>query len=420
VVTVISRFRVRNGLEQEVRAAFLDRPRLVEKTAGFCGLEVLTDAADPAIFLLVTRWTDEASFRLWHRSEAHHLSHGLMPKGLKLDSSFTVLTVGNRIEPPAGFQNLADAIEGRTLAMSQWLMQSDAVFALLLAPDGTIRARNRAADRVFPPGLQIWDSLVCSDADHLRRRLADSGSQSGDAMLLNLSPGEESPITLEIQLIRCEGCVLLVGTQESHHDSQVQNEIHRLTNDLTVMMREAAQKNRELKAANETIERLAGTDALTGLANRRALAEAFAREMDRAERLRENLCVIVADLDHFKTVNDQYGHSTGDQVLMRAAKVFAQGSRPYDLAARYGGEEFLLLLPGIALKSAMDVAERIRKEMEVLEIRECPTQITVSLGVASWIPGETPADLVARADAALYNAKRAGRNRVEAALGVPA
>ena len=141
MVTVISRFRVRNGLEQEVRAAFLNRPRLVEKTAGFCGLEVLTDAADPAIFLLVTRWTDEESFRNWHRSAAHHLSHGLMPKGLRLDSSFTVLTVGNRVEPPAGFQNLADAIEGQTLSMSQWLMQSDAVFALLLAPDGTIRAR---------------------------------------------------------------------------------------------------------------------------------------------------------------------------------------------------------------------------------------------------------------------------------------
>jgi len=74
VVTVISRFRVRNGLEQEVRRAFLDRPRLVEKAAGFCGLDVLTDDANPSVFLLLTRWTDAPSFQAWYRSEAHHQS----------------------------------------------------------------------------------------------------------------------------------------------------------------------------------------------------------------------------------------------------------------------------------------------------------------------------------------------------------
>ena len=82
MVTVISRFRVRNGLREQVGQAFLNRPRLVEKAAGFCGLEVLTDAQDPALFFLVTRWTDEPSFRAWHSSEAHHQSHAFMPPGL--------------------------------------------------------------------------------------------------------------------------------------------------------------------------------------------------------------------------------------------------------------------------------------------------------------------------------------------------
>jgi heme-degrading monooxygenase HmoA len=141
VVTAISRFRVRNGLEKDVRHAFLNRPRLVEKAPGFCGLEVLTDAPDPAVFLLLTRWTDEASFRAWHRSEAHHQSHALMPTGLKLDASFPSLTIGNRIEDPDGVHNLSNALEGQTVALLDWLMESDAVFALLLAPDGTIRAR---------------------------------------------------------------------------------------------------------------------------------------------------------------------------------------------------------------------------------------------------------------------------------------
>lgn len=92
-MVVISQFRVANGLEAEVRQAFVDRPRLVEGAAGFRGLEVFTDAADPALFFLVTRWTDTGSYRAWHGGEAHHASHVGIPRGLKLDAAFTKLTV---------------------------------------------------------------------------------------------------------------------------------------------------------------------------------------------------------------------------------------------------------------------------------------------------------------------------------------
>src|SRR5271167_3000394 len=115
MVTVISRFRVRNGLEDQVRQAFLERPRLVEHEIGFRGLEVLTDSTDPSIFLLVTRWTSEAAYRAWHASDMHHLSHALIPQGLKLDASFTQIVVGNRIEDPHGVSNLSDALEGQTV-----------------------------------------------------------------------------------------------------------------------------------------------------------------------------------------------------------------------------------------------------------------------------------------------------------------
>jgi diguanylate cyclase (GGDEF)-like protein len=132
------------------------------------------------------------------------------------------------------------------------------------------------------------------------------------------------------------------------------------------------------------------------------------------------LSVIIADLDHFKSINDQYGHPTGDQVLARSATVFGGHLRPYDLAARYGGEEFLLLLPGTSNEDAIIIAERIREEVAKLEVPGCPRQITASLGIASWIKGESPDELVARADAALYNAKHSGRNRVEKASCVQA
>jgi len=424
VVTVISRFRVRNGLEQEVCRAFLNRPRLVEKAAGFCGLDVLTDAANPSVFLLLTRWTDESSFQAWHRSEAHHQSHAMMPQGLKLDATFTSLTIGNRIEDPAGVQTLSDALEGRTVGLSRWLTESDSVFALLLAPDGSIRARNKAGYRVFPPepaknfGLSLWDYLVCSDVQDLRERLAGPGTLQDDRLLLNVVNGQQDPVTLEVGLVRCSGAILLLGTQERRYDSQFETEILKLTNDLSLMTRESARKNRELQEANETIERLARTDALTGLANRRTLDETFAREIARAERLRGDLSMIMGDLDHFKSINDQFGHITGDQVLASAAAVFQSQSRPYDLAARYGGEEFVLVLSGTSTRGAIEIAERIRKEIADLTVPGCPKPITISLGVASWMAGEAPEVFVARADTALYNAKNAGRNRVEAAQDV--
>ena len=184
------------------------------------------------------------------------------------------------------------------------------------------------------------------------------------------------------------------------------------------MMREFARKNRELKLANETIAQLARTDALTGLANRRTLHEALQREIARARRLGEPLSVIIADLDHFKSINDEYGHMTGDQALAQAAAVFGSQLRPYDLAARYGGEEFVLLLPGASTEGAITVAERVRKGIADIQLAGCPRRITASLGVASWIATETPEEFVGRADAALYRAKSAGRNRVEAAPGV--
>jgi diguanylate cyclase (GGDEF)-like protein len=286
-----------------------------------------------------------------------------MPKGLKLDTTFTSLTIGNSIEHPAGSQTLGDALEGQTVGLSQWLTESDSVVALLLAPDGSIRARNRAGYRVFPPdptknlGLSIWDYLVCSDVQDLRQRLSGEGTRQDARLLLNVANGQQDPITLEVGLVLCSGAILLLGSQERRHDSQFETEILKLTNDLSLMARESARKNRELNEANETIERLARTDPLTGLANRRTLDETFGREIARTERLQGDLSMIIGDQDHFKSINDQYGHIIGDQVLAHAAAVLKSQSRPYDLAARYGGEEFVLVLPGTSTNGAIATAE---------------------------------------------------------------
>jgi diguanylate cyclase (GGDEF)-like protein len=418
---VISRFRVRNGLEEEVRQAFLNRPHLVEKAAGFCGLSVLTDEADPSVFLLLTRWTDAESFRAWHHSEAHHDSHELIPRGLKLDASYTTLTIGNNILDPSGIKDFTDALEGQSVALSRWLTESDAVFALLLSSDGSILARNRASRRIFAPdmernlGSSIWDYLTCSDVQVLRDRLLGAPSQFDGSLFLNLTDAQQHQVTLDVGLVGCGSTTLLIGTHERRNESNYQTEIQKLTNDLSLIVRDAVQQNRRLKEANETIDRLARIDALTGLANRRMLDETLQREIARASRQQESLSLIMGDLDHFKAINDQFGHLVGDQVLASTGSAFKSLSRPYDLAARYGGEEFVLLLPKTSAHNAISTAERIRIEIEKTTVPSCPRQITISLGLACWNAGETQDQFIGRADAALYRAKNNGRNRVELA-----
>ena len=172
--------------------------------------------------------------------------------------------------------------------------------------------------------------------------------------------------------------------------------------------------NKELKEANEHILKISQTDALTGLANRRTLDERMRNEMARADRLGCGFSVILGDLDHFKSINDEFGHLVGDRVLVAAAGVLAEQARPYDLPARFGGEEFMVLLPESTLEEAMTIAQRIRTAVAGVAVPEVTRQITMSLGISTWGHGDTLGALVGRADAALYQAKRRGRNRVVA------
>jgi diguanylate cyclase (GGDEF)-like protein len=181
-------------------------------------------------------------------------------------------------------------------------------------------------------------------------------------------------------------------------------------------LEESARKNQELEQANLTIARLAGTDDLTGLANRRMFDGRLDEEIARAIRKGEPFTVLLADIDHFKVVNDTYGHQTGDRVLVHVASRLAIHTRGYDLAARYGGEEFALLLIGTDQREGVDVAERVRRDIELLAIPGYDRPTTVSIGVAEWQRGENADTLMHRADAGLYQAKRTGRNRVEASM----
>lgn len=173
----------------------------------------------------------------------------------------------------------------------------------------------------------------------------------------------------------------------------------------------------ELRAANQKLAEQATTDVLTGLANKRAFEVALNRDLARADRQGQSLSLVVIDVDHFKKFNDTWGHSTGDEVLRGVGALLRRLVRTGDLPARYGGEEFGVILPDTDALGARTVAERIRCELEALTIDgpEGPLKVTASLGVATVQgPGceHSAQILFERADAALYAAKRAGRNQV--------
>jgi diguanylate cyclase (GGDEF)-like protein len=169
---------------------------------------------------------------------------------------------------------------------------------------------------------------------------------------------------------------------------------------------------RQREQFSDRLSLLAHTDALTGLPNRRAWDEELLRELARAGRLGTRLCAAVLDLDHFKAFNDEHGHQAGDDHLRGVAVAWQGRLRGTDLVARYGGEEFALILSGTTLAQAVEVIETLR--------RSVPGDQTVSAGVAEWDGTESGAELLSRADRALYDAKRAGRDRTISLAAGPA
>ncbi len=170
----------------------------------------------------------------------------------------------------------------------------------------------------------------------------------------------------------------------------------------------------DLALAHEKLGELATQDGLTGLATRRVFSERIEVMLQRAERAEGPMALILTDIDHFKRINDSYGHPFGDQVLRSVARVIQRAVRKVDLAGRYGGEEFVVLLDGSTEEGAVQLAERLRREVEALEFESGgrPVRVTMSLGIAAFPrDGAVAADLTEHADKALYRAKDTGRNR---------
>lgn len=165
-------------------------------------------------------------------------------------------------------------------------------------------------------------------------------------------------------------------------------------------------------------EMAAQLDALTSVANRRWLETFLEEAVAKSHKQATPMCVAMADIDHFKRINDKHGHQTGDQVIKKFAELLSEHARPTDLVARYGGEEFAIVLPKTASGSAFQLAERIRSQFQKIKLTDPETgksigNVTASFGIAEIHDEETAMQLIRRADRKLYESKRKGRNRTE-------
>jgi diguanylate cyclase len=198
----------------------------------------------------------------------------------------------------------------------------------------------------------------------------------------------------------------------------VQASTLRASQELTELRKRADQATREIARLHDELDaasRLIRHDPLTGALNRWGLDEAFVREISRMNRKNSSLCIALIDIDDFKKLNDAYGHNTGDEALCHLIRAVTEALRPQDVVARYGGEEFLILLPETTLEAANAILKRLQRAL-TRRIFCAPDSerllITFSAGITRILPGEQPEMSIARADEAMYAAKRAGKNRV--------
>ncbi len=254
--------------------------------------------------------------------------------------------------------------------------------AIELAPSGDVTYLNPAAEKLFP-------DLKAMGSAH---PLLQNGSGEVIAMLwLDKQPGEhvreakvgQATYELHISYVQEVGLIRIYVL------------------DIT-----------QRKQSEEEIYHLATTDSLTGIANRRQFSRILLGEMDRARRYGTPMSLVMYDIDHFKRVNDTYGHDVGDHVLQTLTSLVKEHIRVNDVVARWGGEEFMLLMPQSDLEAATNAAEKLRLAVAEHHFTTCD-QITVSFGVATFEPQDDLNSLLKRVDDALYRAKDHGRNRVE-------
>lgn len=295
-----------------------------------------------------------------------------------------------------------------------------AVAYALVNPDGRLLEANKGFDLLLPlalqgrAGIDVRDIFVNPD---FARLVAERGpSLARRSFTIGIGPGRT--VSLNGWFLPHEKDFLFLAEHATAAAAKSTEATPADTNkELARLRRELLSANRRLKVREEQLREHSLTDSLTGAANKRRITEAIDIAISHATRHKRPLSVVMADIDDFKSLNDDFGHDAGDRTLRAFAELLKQHSRKSDLVARVGGEEFVVLMPECDIHQARATALRMRGEVEIMRVPSVDRVITASFGVTQGVEEDTAVFLLARAESAMVQAKAKGRNRVEAKEG---
>jgi diguanylate cyclase (GGDEF)-like protein len=280
--------------------------------------------------------------------------------------------------------------------------------SLLLREDGDLvmRAHQGTLTPCTPPGGRFsisqepWSRVISGSGTLIEK---DLGAAPESLRLFN-----ECASRMSIPLISFGQTLGVLSLHSSQHNAFRESELQSLESVADICANSIQNANYV-----ERVKQLAYLDGLTGIFNRRFFELRIMEEIERARRYGSGMAVVMADIDQFKRLNDEFGHLLGDEVLRQVSSLFHQQLRKIDVVCRYGGEEFAILLTQITTRQAIAIAEKLRRMVESFQFPGVPRTITISAGVAAFpVHGRTRDEMIRAADSGLYAAKQAGRNRV--------
>jgi len=260
MILAISRFRVANGMEGQIKQAFFDRPHLVDSQPAFLGMETFNDAGDSTIFYLVTRWTDNDSFQKWHRSADHKKSHRFMPKGLKLDPAFTKLTILDRLDAPGRPLEFDEVVADAAPILSTFISESRDLHFIVADLNGTVMTCNPAVvtnlkveiEKVL--GHNLGQFLTEQGSTLLQREIENAKRGTGGDFVLNFIDAQSHPYTVQCSIHLRPDHFVLIGAPPVAEEQALRDELLAINNQLAVLARENAQKSKTLVKANADLE----------------------------------------------------------------------------------------------------------------------------------------------------------------------
>ena len=296
--------------------------------------------------------------------------------------------------------------------IADYLASNAPIIYLLLDHRGTITRMNRYAESVFGRDAAngSFRDLLLDFAGDFDLEAMKADWHKGHMHSVTTVHGH--PRTFIFHCVAGRDDILMLGHEDSEELEILGQALVEANQELTNVTRELSARNRDLARANKKILDLTRKDPLTNLANRRHFAERAEELLSLAKRNDEPVSLLMTDIDHFKRVNDQFGHDAGDRVLKGYADLMQANTRQEDLVARFGGEEFLILLPFTDTGHALELAERIRTRLEQSDFLENGYTVTASFGLAEYGSAENIEATIKRADTALYEAKNTGRNKI--------